>query len=273
MRRPLKLRRTFGKGFALCTRSHAIVLFPLLSLLILASGCSSDNGKPVRSENTTITTTVPTSNPAVPTTATAAVANPASVYCETQGGTVEIVTDASGGQAGICNLPDGSKIDEWELFRRDQSSSISSVSPSDTKTGESPVAYNVFQLAPGNECDVVVATPRTSTVEGPLGDAISQLLAGPTVEEKAKGLQSWFSSDTSAMLRSVIVEDGVARISFAKELATTIPNASSSCGSAGLLAQLDATAMQFDSVKKVEYSFDGDVASFYEWLQRVPPTS
>ena len=43
--------------------------------------------------------------------------NPASVFCEEQGGTVEIVTDASGSQSGICHLPDGTRIEEWEYFR------------------------------------------------------------------------------------------------------------------------------------------------------------
>jgi putative hemolysin len=39
--------------------------------------------------------------------------NPASVYCEEQGGTVELRQDASGGVAGICVFPDGSECDEW----------------------------------------------------------------------------------------------------------------------------------------------------------------
>lgn len=45
--------------------------------------------------------------------------NPASVYCEEQGGTLEIVTGDTGGQVGICVLPNGERIEEWELFRRD----------------------------------------------------------------------------------------------------------------------------------------------------------
>jgi putative hemolysin len=45
-------------------------------------------------------------------------ANPASVFCEEQGGTVEIVTDADGNQGGICQLPDGTRIEEWEYFRQ-----------------------------------------------------------------------------------------------------------------------------------------------------------
>jgi putative hemolysin len=45
--------------------------------------------------------------------------NPASVYCEGQGGRLEIRTDASGGQAGICVFADGSECDEWALLRNE----------------------------------------------------------------------------------------------------------------------------------------------------------
>lgn len=44
--------------------------------------------------------------------------NPASVFCEAQGGSVEIVTDAAGNQSGICNLPDGTEIEEWQYYRQ-----------------------------------------------------------------------------------------------------------------------------------------------------------
>ncbi len=50
------------------------------------------------------------------TTGASEIANPASEYCVAQGGTVEIV-DESGGQVGYCNLPDGSRVEEWEFFR------------------------------------------------------------------------------------------------------------------------------------------------------------
>lgn len=43
-------------------------------------------------------------------------ANPASVYCVDQGGTLEIVQE-DGGDVGYCNLPDGTRIEEWEYYR------------------------------------------------------------------------------------------------------------------------------------------------------------
>jgi putative hemolysin len=42
--------------------------------------------------------------------------NPASVYCEQQGGRVEIRTNAEG-QYGVCVFEDGSECDEWAYYR------------------------------------------------------------------------------------------------------------------------------------------------------------
>jgi putative hemolysin len=43
-------------------------------------------------------------------------ANPASQFCVDQGGRVEIV-DVEEGQVGICVLPDGTRVEEWEYYR------------------------------------------------------------------------------------------------------------------------------------------------------------
>jgi len=49
-------------------------------------------------------------------TTTAGLANPASEFCVAQGGELEIVSEAAG-QVGYCNLPDGTRVEEWEYFR------------------------------------------------------------------------------------------------------------------------------------------------------------
>ncbi|MGB0114765.1 MAG: DUF333 domain-containing protein [Ilumatobacteraceae bacterium] len=73
---------------------HWILGAPLIAILAVA-GCSSDGSDddPETEE-----------------------ANPASVYCVDQGGEVEIV-DTDDGEAGVCHLPDGTSVDEWEYFR------------------------------------------------------------------------------------------------------------------------------------------------------------
>lgn len=45
--------------------------------------------------------------------------NPASVYCEENGGTLEIREDDTGGQTGYCLFPDGSECEEWSFYRGD----------------------------------------------------------------------------------------------------------------------------------------------------------
>jgi putative hemolysin len=68
----------------------------VLSITVLAAACSPKQASPT-----------PVAN----------MANPASVYCEQNGGTSEIVTAADGSQSGNCVFPDGSKCDEWAYFR------------------------------------------------------------------------------------------------------------------------------------------------------------
>ena len=45
------------------------------------------------------------------------IANPASVYCEEQGGTLVIRSDAEGAQSGYCLFDDGSECEEWAYYR------------------------------------------------------------------------------------------------------------------------------------------------------------
>lgn len=45
------------------------------------------------------------------------IANPASVHCEEQGGSLEIRTGQDGGQYGVCIFPDRSECEEWAFFR------------------------------------------------------------------------------------------------------------------------------------------------------------
>ncbi|MGE4371675.1 MAG: DUF333 domain-containing protein [Xanthobacter sp.] len=45
-------------------------------------------------------------------------ANPASQYCDSLGGKLEIRSTLEG-QVGYCHLPDGRVVEEWALFRAD----------------------------------------------------------------------------------------------------------------------------------------------------------
>ena len=46
----------------------------------------------------------------------AGLANPASVYCQENGGVIEIMSDERG-QFGICILENGTRCDEWKYYQ------------------------------------------------------------------------------------------------------------------------------------------------------------
>ena len=123
---------------------------------------------------------------------------------------------------------------------------------------------------PGLTCARVYPLRRTVPTPAVLKGAMRVLLAGPTAAERRRGYGGWFSSKTANKLRAVLVRSGVAYIDFS-DMRRVIPNASSSCGSALLRAQLNKTATQFPSVRRTVYSFNGDRRAFYEWLQRDAP--
>ncbi|MEK7505458.1 MAG: DUF333 domain-containing protein [Patescibacteria group bacterium] len=59
----------------------------------------------------------PQISPAPVSTQRVGIANPASTYCAQEGGTLQIRTDANGGQYGMCLTKDGRECEEWSYFR------------------------------------------------------------------------------------------------------------------------------------------------------------
>ncbi len=123
---------------------------------------------------------------------------------------------------------------------------------------------------PGPSCTRVYARDRTVRAPGVLAGAMRSLVKGPTAAERKLGYGGWFGAKTAGTLRSARVARGVAYVDF-RTFSGAIPNASSSCGSALLMAQLDRTARQFPTVRMTLYSFDGKARAFYEWLGYVSP--
>lgn len=157
------------------------------------------------------------------------------------------------------------------LLSRDTGSTSTPGAPA--SASPAVVSFDVyFHKAQDSDPSAVVALPRT--VPGPIrvaDAALSALLAGPTDAERAAGYWSHFSAATAGRLNFVRAANQVVHADF-RDFSRVIPNASSSAGSAALLAELDATLMQFGPAASTIYSFDGDVAAFYEWLQMVAPT-
>ena len=97
-------------------------IFVILGACILAglliAGCTQPQA-PATVQNTIVPAQVsPSSETAIPaSTATAGMANPASVNCGEINGTTEIKTAADGSQYGMCTFSNGTSCEEWALFR------------------------------------------------------------------------------------------------------------------------------------------------------------
>lgn len=128
---------------------------------------------------------------------------------------------------------------------------------------------NVYFNRDSSDCSSVVAlerqVPKIKDIEI---IALKNLFRGPAEE----GYNSFFSSATADILLSFHGKDGRAYVDLA-DIRAIIPNASSSCGSAMLLSQMDATIKQFGTYSKTLYAINGSSEDFYEWLQMEAPES
>ena len=125
-----------------------------------------------------------------------------------------------------------------------------------------------FGVGTGEDCSEVKDFPRTIADDAdPVSAAFELLVAGPTAEEATAGAGSFFSRATADALVSVAEVDGVLIVDFV-DLRPLMPNASTSCGSASLLAALNSTAFQFAEIERVRYRMDGSCDEFANWLQR-----
>ncbi|MFZ1412532.1 MAG: GerMN domain-containing protein [Micropruina sp.] len=123
-------------------------------------------------------------------------------------------------------------------------------------------------LDPGaSECSQVYAVHRTiPEASDVLTATLKELLAGPTAAEKAQGYGSWFSASTAQSLLKARTSANTSYVNL-NDIRTVIPNASTSCGSAALLAQLKTTAQQAAMTPRVLYAIKGQPSTFWEWLQ------
>lgn len=125
-----------------------------------------------------------------------------------------------------------------------------------------------FSAGAAEDCSSVEAFPRTiGAREDLIRAAFDELVAGPTEVELDAGAGSFFSPATAGTVESVTLSDGLLIIDF-RDLRSLIPNASTSCGSEALLAQLNHTAFAFQTVGRVRYRIDRSCDEFANWLQR-----
>ncbi len=130
------------------------------------------------------------------------------------------------------------------------------------------VYFSNALLDPGStDCARVYAVHRTVPASDVvLTSTLNQLLAGPTAAEAAKGYRSWFSAATAGALIGAKVVGNTSYVNLT-DIRSVIPNASTSCGSAQLLAQLTTTTKQAAMTPRVLYAISGQPKTFWEWLQ------
>lgn len=155
-----------------------------------------------------------------------------------------------------------------------QASSATTVAPSTTSASTSTVPEETqsvsvfFSVGDGSDCAQVDRFERqVGVADDAIRAAFERLVAGPTDAEEEIGASSFFSADSAETVRNVTLQDGLLVVDFA-DLRPLMPNASTSCGSEALLAQLNTTAFQLPDVLSVRYEIAGDCNAFANWLQR-----
>jgi putative hemolysin len=122
----------------------------LLALLGVLSGCTS--AQPAVDATGEGTSTTPVEQPTPTTTSEEmGLPNPASVYCEEQGGTLEIQKDEAGAELGICKFNDGSQCEEWAFFRKECAPGDSLPTPPPAETARYTNTVYGFSINPSSD--------------------------------------------------------------------------------------------------------------------------
>jgi len=119
----------------------------------------------------------------------AGLANPASVFCEEQGFRLELRTDASGSQAGICHFPDGSQCDEWAYYRGECGPARLTAAPTTPAATRTRVASPTAVPPPAAAPATAPAAGATTYTSAALGIRFSYLPSqnGQTVKVLEQG--------------------------------------------------------------------------------------
>lgn len=134
-------------------------------------------------------------------------------------------------------------------------------------SGKTVVYFNNTALNPNADCGLVYPVSRdvSSKPYQPFA-LLQELVSGPSDAEKTQGYTSFFSPLTADSVISLNVEDGTAYINL-RDIRSTIPNASSSCGSTSLVAEIENTLKQFPEITRVIIAINSSTKTFYDWIQ------
>ena len=117
-----------------------------------------------------------------------------------------------------------------------------------------------------NDCQKVAPIKRTIPKKvSNATAALEELFKGPTKAEK-KEYTGYGPPNTSGILKSVRVKNKSAYVNFNKAVYEQMGDATSSCGG-GFFSMVEATLLQFPTIRNVYYAIEGNSDDFYEWVQ------
>lgn len=105
------------------------------------------------------------------------------------------------------------------------------------------------------DCSAVESVRRIVPKTTMVGEAaITELLKGPTVEERGRGYYTSIPLENGAKLQSLRIENGVAHADFNEALSEGVAG---SCRVLNIRSQIETTLKQFPTVQNVVISIDG----------------
>ena len=122
---------------------------------------------------------------------------------------------------------------------------------------------NPDPTACGTVFPVTRKVPKTKAVARA---ALSQLFHGPMPAERAQGYHAFFSAQTEMLLKDIKIVNGTAYVDL-RDLRQALSGATSSCGSAEFISQVNKTLKQFPTIKRAIYAIEGNPKVFYEWME------
>lgn len=104
------------------------------------------------------------------------IANPASVYCEKQNGTLNIITAADGSQSGTCTLKDGTECNEWAYYRGE---CPKKEQKEEVIQEEKPILKTIPESIERNCIGFVIGAPDETALIAKIGGAWARPHPGP----------------------------------------------------------------------------------------------
>lgn len=120
--------------YALYKMKKTLILWTLLLGAAALTGCGLQTNNEILSGEDTLV-----QNPD-----TTQIANPASEYCVSQGGTSEIRKDNDGAEFGVCILSNGEEREEWSFYRESEYVGLS-LADAEAKAKESGVEFRIAE--------------------------------------------------------------------------------------------------------------------------------